>query len=182
MKYTNGSHFLVFVGSLNPRKNLKRIFQAFDKLTDETKLVIVGEKMSWDEEVELAYSGLSRKEKVVFTGRLEGEDLNSVLSASIALVFPSLFEGFGIPILEAYQAGTAVITATNSSMPEIAGDGAILVDALDVGQIRNAMELLINNEEKRMELIVKGHEQQKKYSWDRSGEKLWSLFQKVVNN
>ena len=152
---------------------------AFDQLTGDNKLVIIGEKMSWDKKVESAYSSMQNKDKVVFTGRLEGSELNGLIASSIALVFPSIYEGFGIPSLEAFQSGTAVITANNSAMPEVAGEGAILVDAENTDDIKMAMQNIAKDEGLRNTLINKGLKQLKNYSWDKSADQLWQLFVKT---
>ena len=125
-KHTSGQPYFIFVGALNPRKNLQNIFPAFDRLGSNHKLLVVGNKMHWDSTIESAFNAMQKQEDVVFSGRLSSDDLNTALSGATALVFPSLFEGFGIPILEAFKAETAVITANNSSLPEIAGEAALV--------------------------------------------------------
>jgi len=177
---TAGDPYFIFVGALNPRKNLQGIFAAFDKLESSHKLVVVGDKMHWSKEIEAAFASMENQEKVTFTGRLEGEALNTAYSGATALLFPSLFEGFGIPILEAFQSGTAVITANNSSMPEVAGDAALLVDAENTDSILHAMQKLINKKGLRDDLIIKGKLQSQKFSWDASAEKLWQIMLKTI--
>jgi len=179
-KNTEGEPYFIFVGALNPRKNLKGIFAAFDRLESSHKLVVVGDKMHWSKEIEKSFTEMKNQDKVVFTGRLEGDALNTAYSGAEALLFPSLFEGFGIPILEAFKAGTAVITATNSSMPEVAGDAAILVEAENVESILHAMQKLLSEKGLRKELIEKGHLQAQKFSWDASAEKLWEIMLKTI--
>ena len=180
-KLTNKKPYFIFVGALNPRKNLQNIFPAFDKLESSHKLVVVGEKMHWDAEIESAFNTMQKKEEVVFTGRLSSKDLNIALSGATALVFPSLFEGFGIPIIEAYKAETAVITANNSSMPEVAGDAALLVNAENQDEILAAMQKLASDQDLRNTLIEKGNQQAQKFDWDASAEKLWEVMLKTIN-
>ena len=173
--------YFIFIGALNPRKNLQNIFPAFDQLENGYKLLVVGDKMHWSTEIEQAYNGIKNKEQVVFSGRLERTELQFLLSKAEALVFPSLFEGFGIPILEAFKAKTPVITAQNSSMPEVAGDAAILVDANDSTSILNAMQKISSSSELQNELIAKGLDQAQKFSWDESANKLWEVMLKTMN-
>ncbi len=184
--YTDGKPYFVFVGALLPRKNLRNLFFAFEKFKNQTqseaKLVIVGEKKWWTPKIEEAFKGISDKNSVVFTGRLNPKELNFVLSASIALTYVSYFEGFGIPILEAYQCGTCVITSNVTSMPEVAGDSALLVDPFSVDQIAEAMAQLESNPQLRNTLINNSKEQLAKFSWDKTAENLWESINKCINS
>ncbi|MEI6348895.1 MAG: glycosyltransferase family 1 protein [Bacteroidota bacterium] len=184
-KYTQGKQFFVFVGALLPRKNLTNLFFAFEqfrqKTGHKTALVIVGEKKWWTSSIEQAYSNISDKNSIIFTGRLDPIELNKVLSASVALTYVSYFEGFGIPIIEAFRCGTAVITSNVTSMPEVAGDAAILVDPFSVDEIAEALQLLIENQDYRDQLIQKGTIQLSKFSWDKSAELLWKSIEKTIN-
>ena len=102
-----------------------------------------------------------------------------IASASIGLVFPSLFEGFGIPIVEAWKAGTAVITSNTTALPEIAEDGALVVNPYSVEEITSAMCNIFDNKELRQELIEKGEKQLDRFSWDKSEEKIWKIIQEL---
>jgi glycosyltransferase involved in cell wall biosynthesis len=185
-KYTQGKHFFVFVGALLPRKNLTNLFLAFEqfkqKTGSETVLVIVGEKKWWTASIEQAYSNISDKNSIIFTGRLEPIELNKVLSASVALTYISYFEGFGIPIIEAFRCGTAVITSNVTSMPEVAGDAAILVNPFSIDDIADAMQQLFENHDYRNQLIQKGIIQLSKFSWDKSAELLWNSIETTIND
>lgn len=183
--YSDGKPFFVFVGALLPRKNLQNLFLAFEKFKKQTqseaKLVIVGEKKWWTPSIEQAYSFVSDKKSVVFTGRLNPKELNHVLSASIALTYVSYFEGFGIPILEAYQCGTCVITSNVTSMPEVAGIGALLVDPFSVDQIADAMGMLESDTQLRDSLIRNSKNQLVKFSWDKTADNLWQSIEKCLS-
>ena len=120
------------------------------------------------------------KDQVVFTGRLPLEEVNKIASASIGLVFVSFFEGFGVPPLEAYRSSTAVITSNTSSMPEVAGEGAILVNPYNEIEICEAMIKLYEQPLLRENLIAKGQEQAKKYSWDKTAELVWKAIEQVA--
>lgn len=183
--YTNERPYFVYVGALLPRKNLANLFLAFEQYKQKsganTVLMIVGEKKWWTPSIENAYSQISDKSGIIFTGRLEPNELNKVLSASIALTYVSYFEGFGIPILEAFRCGTAVISANVTSMPEVAGDAAIFVDPFSVCEIADALQKLSENKTFRNDLIQKGTFQLKKFSWDNSAELLWKCIEMTVD-
>src|SRR3989338_8822560 len=138
-------NYYLFVGTVHPRKNLKRLIQAFANLVSKGdtfrayNLVIVGAKGWLSDEIYQMPKKLGIEEKVKFLGYVPEEDLPALYSGTIALVFPSLFEGFGLPILEAQACGCPVITSNVSSMPEVAGRGTILVDPYSVMEIVNAM-------------------------------------------
>ena len=183
-RYSNSCPYFYFVGSLQKRKNLTNLFRAFDLFKEKTqsnvKLVIVGSKKWWKGEIEDTFNAMRFKNEVVFTGRLPLEEVNRIASASIGLVFVSFFEGFGVPPLEAYRSSTAVITSNTSSMPEIAGEGALYADPYNVNSICEAMIRLYSNPSLREELIKKGQEQAKKYSWNKTAELVWKAIEKVL--
>lgn len=173
-----GHPYFIFIGAFNPRKNLARLVEAFGRFSRQDPqahhLVLVGEKMFHSEEFDHAVAALPYPERLVLTGRLNGKDLNNCLAAATALVFPSLFEGFGIPIVEAFACKVPVLTSTTTSMPEVAGDAAILVDPEDVAQISNGMYLLATNAAERNRLIARGLDQLTKFNWDSSAVKMWN--------
>ncbi|MBQ9253847.1 MAG: glycosyltransferase family 4 protein [Bacteroidales bacterium] len=183
-KYTKGRDYFYFVGSISKRKNLQGLFKAFDvfkqRNENDIQLVIIGNAKWWDEEIEKAYSGMKYKEDVILLGRLSSEETALITSASIALVFVSLFEGFGIPIVEAFQTGTSVITSNLTSMPEIAEDAAIVVNPYNTEEIANAMEKVLDKEI-RQQLIEKGFERNKIFSWEKSSEKVWNIITKLAH-
>ncbi len=181
--FTKGCNYFVFVGALNPRKNLQNIFQAFDKfkVNDDTntKFVVVGLKMYWSEEIKAVYNRMKYNSDVIFTGRLEPDDLSAVVGSAIALVYTSFFEGFGIPIIEAYNAEVPVITSNVTSMPEIAGDASILVDPSNIDQIANAMYQVSSDSSLAKSLIEKGRTRRKDFSWDKTADNLWKSILKT---
>ncbi len=183
-KYTNHSPYFYFVGALHKRKNLTNLFKAFDafklKTQSDVKLLIVGNKKWWKGEIEDTYNAMQFKDEVVFTGRLPLEEVNKIAAASIGLVFVSFFEGFGLPPLEAYRAKTAVITSNTSSMPEVAGEGALYANPYDVESICKAMTDLYEQPSLREDLIRKGENQAKKYSWDKTAELVWNAIEQVM--
>jgi glycosyltransferase involved in cell wall biosynthesis len=130
-QFTEEKKYFVYVGSLHPRKNIARLFKAFDKFKSDSKsdykLVIAGAKGWMMQEINEVYNAMQFKSEVLFTGHLNTEDLLKVIAAAKAMVYVSLFEGFGIPIIEAMKCEVPVITSATSSMPEVAGDAAIIL-------------------------------------------------------
>ncbi len=184
-RFSNGSPYFVFVSSIHPRKNLQRLLPAFDQFKTETnsdaKLIVVGKKFWFNKEIEAAYQAMNHLSEVVFTGRLESLDLHHVVASSMASVYPSYFEGFGIPILEAFKCEVPVITSNVTSMPEVAGDAALLVNPFSIDEIKNALTEIEKNEILRNDLIEKGKLQAQKFSWQRSSELLWNSIEKTMS-
>lgn len=183
-KYSAGKPYFVFVGALHPRKNLVNLFKAFDifrkENTENINLLIVGAKMWWTKAIEQAYNEMVFKNDVVFTGRLNTEELNKVLGSALALTYVSYFEGFGIPIVEAFLCDTPVITSNVTSMPEVAGDAALLVNPFSPNSIAEAMQNIVSSKEVRQELISKGRLRRQHFSWQQTADKLWGTFEKVL--
>ncbi len=184
-KLTDGQPFFYFIGSLHPRKNLANLFKAFDiyRKSDNdltTKLVITGARKWWTKEIEEIYRSMEFRNDVVFTGRMKLEEIKDVMGSALALTYVSYFEGFGIPIIEAFRCGTPVITSNVTSMPEIAGDAALLVDPFDPTEIAAAMLNITNDENLRHQLIKNGHLRANEFTWDKSADRLWNSISKVL--
>jgi glycosyltransferase involved in cell wall biosynthesis len=181
---TSGNSFFLFVGAMHPRKNIVNLFRAFDAFKIQskslTKLVVVGNKMYWRSDIEAAYEAMEHKDEVVFTGRLTPEKLKNVLGSALALSYVPYFEGFGIPIVEAFYCEVPVITSKLTSMPEIAGDAALLVDPFSVDSIAAALFRIENEPELRAQLIEKGKIRRQEFSWDKTAAKLWSSIEKAL--
>jgi len=180
--------YLLTVATLEPRKNLKKIIEAFSKLRTQNsslRLVIVG-KPGWgdmSEEIgdgrqETGVRGL--ESGVIFTGYVSREELSSLYSGASCFVFPSLYEGFGLPILEAMKCGCPVVTSNLSSMPEVAGEAGILVNPLDVKGIARGINEVIGDKERRESLIKKGFEQAKKFSWEKTAKETLRIYHEVI--
>ena len=182
--FSEGNEYFVFIGALNPRKNLVNLFKAFDifkmKSKLPTKLVVVGEKMWWNKEIKTTFDEMKFKDEVVFTGRLNPEILKNVISSASALTYVSYFEGFGIPIIEAFRTEVPVITSSVTSMPEIANDAAILVDPFNPVEIAEAMHRLVSDTKLRELLIRKGKNRSQEFSWDITAIKLWNSIEKMI--
>lgn len=182
-EFTEGKDFFLFVGLIHKRKNLANIFRAFDyfkslKQTD-AKLVVVGDKKWWQGEIEDTYNAMHFQRDVVMLGRQPMDVLSKLYGSARALVYVSLFEGFGIPIVEAFNAETPVITSNVTSMPEVAGEAAVLVDPNSVPQISCAMETLWENDELRSNLIAKGRDRKELFSWQQTADRLWQCIEKI---
>ncbi|MGI6321018.1 MAG: glycosyltransferase family 4 protein [Bacteroidales bacterium] len=184
-KFSDSKPFFLFVGALHPRKNLTNMFLAFDKFKSEkqsdVKFVIVGEKKWWTKSIANVYENMEFKDEVIFLGRRSAEELCQLMASSLALVYVSYFEGFGIPILEAFACGTAVITSNVTSMPEVAGDAAILVDPFSHDEIALAMERISSDEDFRNRLIEKANIRKDKFSWDITATQLWESVEKLID-
>ncbi len=181
---TAGCPYFLFVGSLHPRKNLTNLFRAFDLFKNvgqsDVKLLIVGAKKWWTPEIKNAYESMAHKEAVIFAGRMGSENLRIALGASLALTYISYFEGFGIPIVEAFRCGTPVITSNVTSMPEVAGDAALLVDPFSPESIAGAMTEIYRNGELRKELIRKGKAREDEFTWQKTADLLWESIEKAI--
>jgi len=185
VKYSNGKDYFLFIGSLHPRKNICGLLRAFDafrtSVDSDIKLLIVGESMFKTSDIELTYEGMRYKDDVVFTGRLTNDELHRVLGASLALTFVPYFEGFGIPVIEAMNAGVPVICSNTTSLPEVGGNAVLYVDPFSLSQIKDAMIRIYQEKDLRELLIEKGFVQKEKFSWDKTAELLWGSIQICAN-
>lgn len=207
-RFTGGSPYIIFISTILKRKNLANLLRAFDMVksgqwpvasglladaktataqltTDHQplatlKLVVVGSRVWWQDELKKAYDELRHKEDVVMLGRVEPGELSTLLSASEALVYPSYFEGFGIPILEAMYAETAVVCSNTTSMPEVGGDAVLYADPSSPKEIAQAMLRILEEPGLRASLVERGRLQREKYSWDRTASLLWDSITKTI--
>jgi glycosyltransferase involved in cell wall biosynthesis len=182
-QYSNGHSFFIYLGALNPRKNLEGLlagYQHYRQSGGQHHLLIVGERMLWTQSIEKAFANHAFQKDIHFTGRLKDERLPAVVAAAQALCLVSHFEGFGIPILEAYASGVPVICANNTAMPEVAGAGGLLVNSRDARSIGEAMHDM-ESEELRTKLILEGQKQVQKYSWEHSARAMWLSIQKSLS-
>ncbi|HNW69078.1 MAG TPA: glycosyltransferase family 1 protein [Bacteroidales bacterium] len=184
-KYTSGCDYFIYIGALLPRKNLKNLFLAYDLFRKQNKstikLLIVGARMWWTPEMEATINSLEYKNDIIFTGRLNSDELNNALGAALALTYVSYFEGFGIPLLEAFRCDVPVITSDVTSLPEVAGDAALYTDPFNPISISEAMRQAASDEHLRESLISKARERRNFFSWDRTAELFWQSIQKTVS-
>jgi glycosyltransferase involved in cell wall biosynthesis len=144
-------------------------------------LLIAGAKKWWTGEIASVYEAMEYKDSVIFAGRLSSDDMKNVMGSALALTYVSYFEGFGIPIVEAFRCGTPVITSNRTSMPEVGGNAAVLIDPFDPEDIASAMKRITEDENLRNQLIQDGFERAKIFTWDKSSERLWQCIEKVLN-
>lgn len=172
-KYNIRGKYFVFVGTLQPRKNIVRLIKAFAKLGGGTKLVIVGKKGWLFDEIFALVKRLGIEQKIIFAGFIPTEDLPALFKGSIAYVLPSLYEGFGIPVIEAQACGAVAVVSRISSLPEVAGDSAIYIDNPEsVFQIAEALRSALSLSRAKREVLVEaGKQNVKRFSWDNAAAK-----------
>ncbi len=177
MKYSDGKNYFLFVGTLHPRKNILRLLQAFElfkrNTNSDSKLLIAGKELYRTSELHTYHDNMMYKSDVHFLGRLPDDDLQQVLSSALCLCYVPYFEGFGIPIIEAMNNQIPVITSNVTSMPEVAGDAALLVDPFKITEIAKAMQIISDDKIVRDELITKGVERARFFSWEKTADLLW---------
>lgn len=181
-KYSNGKAYFVFVGALNPRKNIYKLLSAFDDFCErnnnDINLVIAGVPMFSSTFFQSNKDHLQHKDRIHFVGRVDRHELARLVGASMSLVLPSTFEGFGIPIVEAMYCDVPVITSNITAMPEVAGNAALLVDPYSIESIANAMQKMASDKKLRKALVDKGRIRRNEYSWDNTAKKLWESIEK----
>lgn len=173
--------YVLTVGTLEPRKNQIRLVEAFHLLSQRgvtrgLKLVLAGGKGWLYDNLFQRVEELGLTEDVIFTGVVPDEDLPALMNGALVFVYPSLYEGFGLPALEAMACGVPVITSNASSLPEVAGDAALLVDPYDVEGLAEAMRSLIESEETRSDLREKGLAQAARFSWERTARETLAAY------
>lgn len=182
-KYKLGFPFIFSLGILNPRKNLTTLIKAFSKLKTQGlkhKLVIGGPR-GWQFENTLQQAhDLTKKGEIIFTGFIPLKDLPSFYNLADLFIFPSLYEGFGIPILEAMACGCPVITSNISSLPEVAGNASLFInDPLDADEIAERINEILNYPNLKKDLIEKGYVQAAKFSWDKTAKETIKVYEEV---
>jgi glycosyltransferase involved in cell wall biosynthesis len=175
-----GGPLVLTVGTMQPRKNHLRLVQAFARLKTEAVLVIAGGQGWAYEAVRDEVVRLRIADRVFFTGFVDDNDLPRLYNAAAVFVYPALYEGFGLPVLEAMACGVPVITSNVSSLPEVAGDAALLVDPLDVDAIAVALDRLLVDERLRASLREKGIARAGQFTWARAAEKTWGVYRALL--
>ncbi len=177
IKYSNGKPYFLFVGSQSPRKNLKRLVQSFDVFKEKTnsdfKLVLVGAIYLNDRNLTQLINTSKYCNDIVIVGRQPQQELEKIMGSAFALTFVPYFEGFGIPMIEAFKSEIPVICSNTTSMPEIASDAALMVNPFEVNSISNGMIELYRNSSLYQQLIQKGNIRKQAFSWDKSADLLW---------
>lgn len=185
-KFTQGQPYFLFVGSLHQRKNISNMLKAFDEYkksaSSPVKMVLAGAKRWWTDEMEKTLEQMQFKSDVIFTGRVNFDDLCRITAGALAMTYVSTFEGFGIPIIEAMRSGVPVITSNVTSMPEVAGNAALLCDPFSVSSIAESMMKIANDEQLRKTLIEAGLKRQNDFSWDKTAVQLWNSIEKTISS
>jgi glycosyltransferase involved in cell wall biosynthesis len=175
-KYGLEGGYLLYLGTIEPRKNITNLVRAYDKLPDVIKtkhpLVLAGGGGWNDSEIKESIVNAKNNSNIIQTGYVDEKDIPALYSGAELFLYPSHFEGFGMQILEAMACGTPVLTANNSSLPEVGGDAAYYVDDNSVDSIKSGIEKILNNPKLQKELVKKGKKQIKKFSWEESAMKI----------
>lgn len=187
-RYGIAGDYFLYLGTLQPRKNLGRLVDAFAAFAGrdsrvKTPLLVLAGKRGWlyDELFEqVRRQGL--QDRVSFTGYVAEEDKAALLSGALAFTFPSLYEGFGLPVLEAQACGCPVITSTTSSLPEVAGDAALLVDPQDAAAIADAMEHLTTDSTLSQKLTQRGFANVERFSWQACAKTVLNVIDRISNS
>jgi glycosyltransferase involved in cell wall biosynthesis len=164
--------YLLYVGAIQPRKNLSVLIEAFEKVKNDEKykdlkLVLAGEKAWMWEEVFRKINSSQYKNDIITPGKIKFEEVGNLMRGAAVFCFPSLYEGFGLPILEAFAARVPVVSANNSSLPEVAGDAALYFEGKDSQMLTQNLKSVLENADLRNDLIQKGIKQAEKFSWEK---------------
>jgi glycosyltransferase involved in cell wall biosynthesis len=178
------SPFILYTGNIKPHKNVDRLIEAFSILRrrgfEDVKLLIIGDEISKYQNLRRLVHRFQLHQKIRFLGFVPDATLSALYRLASVFVFPSLYEGFGLPPLEAMAAGAPVITSNVSSLPEVVGDAALLIDPLDAGAIADAMAQVLTDQALRASLIARGHERVKAFSWARSVGRVRQVYAELV--
>jgi glycosyltransferase involved in cell wall biosynthesis len=184
IRYNITAPFILYVGTLEPRKNIPTLIKAFYKIKKsgiDYKLVIAG-KRGWDyKEIFDIIKNLRLQTDVIFTGYVPEEDLPILYNAADLFVYPSLYEGFGLPPLEAMACGTPVITSNVSSLPEVVGGAGVMVDPNCVDGLAKELNEVLKNDDLRKDLRAKGLERAKMFSWNKTAKETLSIYEGTAN-
>jgi glycosyltransferase involved in cell wall biosynthesis len=182
-KYNLPEHFLLYVGVIEPRKSISTLLKAYADIITELpnyNLVVAGPKGWMVDNIRKQTDQLNISAKVHFTGYVEQADLPLVYNLADVFIYPSIYEGFGLPVLEAMACGTPVITSNVSSMPEIVGDAGVLISPNDSRALSHSLVKLVNDPIERQQLSLKAMERAAAFTWDRTAEKTFAVYRYVL--
>ncbi|MCU0481823.1 MAG: glycosyltransferase family 4 protein [Anaerolineae bacterium] len=176
--------YIITVGTVQPRKNYSRLVKALAQLRfkHDIHLVVVGGRGWLEDEFYATIRDTKMIDYVHLTGFVSDEDLPALYTGAVAMAFPSLYEGFGIPILEAMACGIPVVSSNTSSLPEVADDATLLIDPYSIEEIHNALEKVITDQNLREILIQRGFKQAKKFTWEQSAHQLLGLYRQLLED
>ena len=178
-RYTNGKPYFVYLGAIHPRKNILTLVKAFEHFKSshpsEHQLVLAG-RASWHtEEVFKTITESKWKDSIHLPGYVATTEATSLVASAEAMIYPSLYEGFGLPLVEAMACGVPVICSNVSSLPEVAGNAALLFDPMDAAQLAHHMEKISSDDGLRKEMITFGAERSKYFSWDKAASQVYEI-------
>ena len=183
-QYADGQEYFFYVGAVHPRKNVHRLITAFDQFKTKTKSkkkLLIGGRFAWKTgEVKLAYDNASHQDDIVFLGYLKNEEVPKLMGAAYALTYVSLFEGFGLPLVEAMNCGVPIISSDCSSMPEVAGDAGILVNPDSVAEIAQAIQRIEEDKVLYQQLVYNCEKQKLAFSWELAAKQVYDLMLDLV--
>jgi glycosyltransferase involved in cell wall biosynthesis len=175
-KYDLPEKFILYIGNLKPHKNIANLIKAIKKINQKIILVINGKS---NESLNKIIMENHVENKIKFIGYVNDDDLPALYNLAELFIYPSLYEGFGLPPLEAMACGCPVITSNTSSLPEVVGDAGIMVNPYHVEEIARAIDLVLSNENLRREMIEKGLKQAQKFSWRKTAEETLKVYEEV---
>lgn len=181
-KYHLDNDYLIFVSTIQPRKNLERLIEAFSKAKIGLDLVLVGKPGWLSEPIYLAPKKFGVADRVKFLGHVPNQDLPGLYGGARAMVFPSLYEGFGIPVLEAMACGTVVLTSNTTSLPEVGGDAAYYVDPNNIESIVKGIEDIVTKDKIRHQLTLNAIKQIQKFSWKKAAVATLKVLEKAYES
>jgi glycosyltransferase involved in cell wall biosynthesis len=185
-RYQLDGRFVLYAGNIKPHKNIERLIEAFHTLKqhgfDDVKLLIIGDEVSKYATLRRAVHRYKLHKHVRFFGFVPDQTLAVLYRLAALFVFPSLYEGFGLPPLEAMASGTPVITSNVSSLPEVVGDAALLIDPYEPDAIAAAIERLLTDARLREDLRARGLKRAREFSWDQSVQRIRAIYYEVLAN
>lgn len=182
--FETGEEYFLYLGTIEPRKNLERLIEAYAEFVKNTdnppNLVLAGGKGWLYDNIYAKAEKLGIEKKVIFTKYIPSEDINALICGAVAFVFPSIYEGFGMPPLEAMACGVPVLTSGEASLPEVTGDSAVIVDAYSVNSIAEGMSRIYSDRNLRERLSREGSERAEKFTWEKSAEILYKVYRELL--
>ena len=183
-RYNITRDYFLYLGTLEPRKNIERIIEAYAVLKKEESqaplLVMAGRKGWLYDSIFQKVKELKLEQDILFTGYIEDSDAPVLISGATAFLFPSFYEGFGLPPLEAMACGVPVLTSNCASLPEVVGDAAIVVDPYSIDEIMQGMKMLMKDANLRMKLSEKGIKQAKSFTWDKTADIVYDVYKELL--
>lgn len=183
-RYAQGEAYFFYLGAVHPRKNIDRLIMAFDQFKQSTGApikLLIGGRLAWQTgDIRKVYESANHRTDIKFLGYVGEEELPELMGSALALTYLSLFEGFGLPLLEAFSAEVPVITSNCSSMPEVVGEAALLVDPESIEAIAHAMYRVWQDDSLRRKLIIEGQQQLQHFSWSKTAQLVYDCMTRMA--